>query len=419
MKFKFGMTLSRGFEPSLATGTLLATGGGAAPILPFLSTWNTEEPGTTNSQQVRLPLVDGGDYDFTVDWGDSSSDTINAWNQAEKTHTYNTPGIYTLNITGTINGWSFNNAGDPLKMGNVEAWGCLQPGNSGGYFWGCARLTSNATDALNITGTTNMQGMFEDCTLYNEDISAWNVASTTNMARMFANADTFNQSINGWNTHSVTNMDSMFSNMLTFNRDISGFNTHNVTNMTGMFLNTVAFDQDLSSWNTHNTVNMSAMFRGADAFNQSLTWNTSNVTDMQRMFYQCTLFNGDVGSWDVSKVTIMEGMFRQTSFNQDLSSWNTGNCESFALMFYLCTTLDQDFSSWDVASLTTAEQMFLSADALSTTNYSALLVGWAAQTVQNNVLMHGGDATANAAGVAARTDLTNNHTWTITDGGDA
>ena len=72
---------------------------------PFISTWKTDNTstGSSNNNQVRLPLMPNGAYNFLVNWGDGSINTIASWNQAEATHTYAAIGTYTITITGYIN----------------------------------------------------------------------------------------------------------------------------------------------------------------------------------------------------------------------------------------------------------------------------------------------------------------------------
>ena len=54
--------------------------------------------------------------DFVVYWGDGTSDTITAWNQAETTHTYSDAGVHVINIVGKIEGFRFNGGGDRTKL---------------------------------------------------------------------------------------------------------------------------------------------------------------------------------------------------------------------------------------------------------------------------------------------------------------
>ncbi len=145
-----------------------SAGAGAGADIVFESSWKTNNAGTSNDDQISLPLEVSGTYDFNVDWGDESSDTITVWNQAEVTHTYASPGTYTVTITvvpttGIIQGWRFNNAGDKLKILTVESWGDLLVGNNGGYFYGCDNLVLNATDKLAESIMTVFENGFRDC----------------------------------------------------------------------------------------------------------------------------------------------------------------------------------------------------------------------------------------------------------------
>ena len=45
---------------------------------------------------------------------------------------------------------------------------------------------------------TNMYGLFQNKTTFNDDISNWDVSNVTNMNSMFYNASNFNQDISGW-----------------------------------------------------------------------------------------------------------------------------------------------------------------------------------------------------------------------------
>lgn len=72
----------------------------------FISTWRTTNTssGSSASNQVKLPLIDVGTYNFVVNWGDGNQDTITSWNQAETTHTYTSTGDYVITITGVLTG---------------------------------------------------------------------------------------------------------------------------------------------------------------------------------------------------------------------------------------------------------------------------------------------------------------------------
>jgi hypothetical protein len=197
--------------------------------LPFVSTWNTTatSTGSSNDSQITLPLESTGTYNFIVDWGDESTSSITTWNQAEVTHTYSVSTTsVTVSITGTINGWRFNNTGDRLKIKNISQWGILQLGNSNGYFYGTSNLKITATDVLNLTGTTNMSYAFASSSIDTvPSMNSWDVSGVINMNLMFYNDSLFNQDISGWfvSTSSIINMNAMFYGASAFNQNIANW----------------------------------------------------------------------------------------------------------------------------------------------------------------------------------------------------
>jgi surface protein len=179
----------------------------------FLSHWDTTKTstGSSNSDQIHLPLVSSGTYDFVVQWGDGNNDHITVWNQAETTHTYASGGAYDLIITGTCTGWRFNNTGDRLKILNISQWGTFKFGNTGAYFYGCENLTATATDVPDLTGTASLNQCFRNCYVFNSDLSAWDVSAVTNMTYMFYGCSVFNSDLSAWDVHAVTSMSNMFT----------------------------------------------------------------------------------------------------------------------------------------------------------------------------------------------------------------
>ncbi len=268
----------------------------------FVSTWNTENSGVSNDDQIQLPLEESGTYDFTVDWGDGSIDHITRWNQSEVTHTYDEPGIYTVSITGTIQGWRFNNGGDRRGIIEISQWGPLNFGNSGDYFRGCLNLELIAIDAPDLTGTTTLESAFQGTYLGSAgDMNEWDVSGVTNMEDMFRESN-FDQRIGEWDVSSVIRMNYMFG-MSPFNQDISGWDVSNVEDMTFLFRLCSSFNQDISGW------------------------DVSSATNMYGMFYSATSFDQDLGEWNVSDVSNMGNMLRDTALstpNYDslLMSWS-------------------------------------------------------------------------------------------------
>ena len=245
----------------------------------LINTGNVIEGITTNSNQFQLPLINTGTINFTINWGDGTTNTITSWNQAETLHTYATPGQYYITITsGIIKGWQFGGVGDAVKLIEIFNWEVWNI-NTSDTFYGCSNLISNATNAPTIS-TTNLSSTFYGCSLFNGPVNSWNVSGVTNMTLMFGEAFAFNQPLNNWDVSSVTNMTQMFFSATSFNQPLNNWDVSSVTNMFAMFNVATAFNQPLDNWNVSNVTNMHSLFKGINnAFNQNIGgWNISNVT---------------------------------------------------------------------------------------------------------------------------------------------
>jgi surface protein len=350
---------------------------------------------------------------------------ISGWN------TYDVTTMYNLFLGATsfnqdVGEWDTHNVRDMTNLfrgasafsQDIGGWNTSNVRYTLGMFYGATSFNQNLSgwDTHNVT---RMDGMFSLATNFNGNISGWNTSSVTIMQTMFGGANSFNQDIGSWDTGSVTDMSSMFSEAYSFNQDLSGWDTGSVTNMFGMFSSATSFNQDISGWNTGNVTTMSQMFYGAAAFNGNISgWNTSNVTNMFGMFAGADSFNQSIGDWDTAKVTNMNSIFYgATTFDQNISGWDTSNVTSMESMFQGATSFDQDLGNWNVSNVITMEDMFEGVT-LSTSNYDALLNGWASQSLQSGVTFDGGNSQYTSAALSARNDtLIGSYGWTITDGG--
>lgn len=420
----------------------------------FLSTWNTSAVsfGSSNASQITLPLTVYGTYNFIVKWGDGSQNIITSYNQPEATHTYASPGVYNLNITGLIDGWALYNSsnahlGDANKLLVISQWGDLQLGNTGYNFDYAKNLKITAVDAPNLTGTTNLANTFSYCSnLGNSgNFNKWNVSTITNMRMIFFDASDFNQSISSWNVSHVTDMSYMFYGTSTFNQPLSNWNVSQVTTMESMFAGASAFNQSLNNWNVSQVTDMFSMFYSASAFNQPIgSWNTSSVTTMDSMFYSASSFNQPIGSWNTSKVSNMQWMFGYAqAFNQPLDNWNVSHVINIESMFYNASAFNQPLEKWDVSNINYMDYMFDRARSfnqdlggwnvaklqsamfifyltnLSVSNYSNLLIGWSKLNLQHGVMLGCGSLQYNSTAATARQSIITNFGWKITDGGQS
>lgn len=250
----------------------------------FISVWDTTKTSSVEASadnQVKLPLIESGNYFFTVDWGDGKTNTITSYDQAEITHTYNTSGIYTVTISGMCEGWNFNydndaNTGgfDRLKLLEVTQWGCLKITTSS-CFLGCYNLDlANVSDALDISGTTDLRGMFQDCpglTSIN-NINLWDVSHVTRFVAMFEQSYSgpnynFNADFSTWDVSNATDFTLMFANCRAINFDASSWYPKNATTMASMFyrcygFSTTNYDALLNGWSQKDPLPSNITFTG-------------------------------------------------------------------------------------------------------------------------------------------------------------
>ncbi|WP_298420613.1 BspA family leucine-rich repeat surface protein [uncultured Kordia sp.] len=407
----------------------------------FITTWKTDNPGTSNNNQITIPAIEGN---YTVDWGDTSTPDTNVFGPI--THTYAAAGTYTVTISGAFTTIYFNDGGDKEKILSVENWGDPVWNSMGRAFKGCTNLVVNAPDMPDLSQVTSMAGMFDGAVAMNQDIGNWDVSNVQNMDGMFRNtsfnqdisnwdvsnvsvfafmfdgATAFNQNLSAWGTRlgSADNMASMFRGATNFNGNIENWNVTTVTNMVGMFEGT-AFNRNINTWNVSNVQNMAFMFSDATVFNQPLNdWATrlGNVTDMTNMFEGAISFNQDISNWDVSNVQLMAGMFSgATAFNMPIGAWgaNTANVENMEFMFNEATSFDQNIGNWNVENVNNMTSMFFGVT-LSVSNYDSLLTGWSTQMLQNNVEFDAGNS-GYCTAEAARQSIINTYNWDIIDVG--
>jgi uncharacterized repeat protein (TIGR02543 family) len=283
--------------------------------LPFVTTWQTDNSGTSNNDQITIPVASGETYDYTVDWGDG---TIESNLTGEATHTYTSTGTKTVRISGTFPRIYFNYSGDKDKFLTIEKWGEIEWTSMAKAFYGCSNLTYNATDAPDLSDVTDMSYMFSAASSFNGSIGSWDVSNVTNMKGVFAEASAFNKDIGNWKVSNVTDMSYMFLSASAFNQDIGGWDVGKVTLMVDMFNNADAFNQNIENWTLSNVTHMNSMFANTSSFNQDISgWIVSSVTSMSYMFYYATGFSGhDLSGWDVSSVT------EYANFSD---SWGSGN----------------------------------------------------------------------------------------------
>lgn len=187
------------------------------------------------------------------------------------------------------------------------------------------------------------------------------------------------------------------------------------------FRNCTNFNGAIGNWDLTSTTSIEGMLDGATSFNQPLdSWDTSNLTSIRKLFNGATSFNQPLNSWDTSSVTLADFMFEGASaFNQPLNSWDMSSVTTMQKMFLNASAFNQDISAWDFEGLSGSNVMrfFIKNSSMSTANYSALLIRWAAQDVLDGLTVDSGTIQYSASAASARQSLLDDDSWSITDGG--
>jgi len=338
---------------------------------------------------------------------------VSAWNTSKAT-----------TMTSVFQGATSFNNGLAAGSGGSLSWDTSAATNMGGMFSGASNF-NQSIDYWDTSQVLSFVSMFQDATRFNNGSSSisvsrmvWRTTSgvTTNMQSMFNNASVFNQDISGWDTSKVTNMNSMFMLAVKFNNgDLStgagskplGLNTSNVTNFSNMFLNARAFNQSVASFDVSKATDVSGMFDSASGlgkFNNGLssgqtgnlnfTFNPSSLLSFASMFRNQTGFNQNISNWSTSSVTSMRSMFSgASSFNQDISNWDTSKVTNFYDVLTGTTAFNYSLANWSLSSLasSTTPQNSLdeafgktAASGISQANLNDTLLSWGHQSTRLN-----------------------------------
>ena len=205
------------------------------------------------------------------------------------------------------------------------------------------------------------------------------------------------------------------------NLDVSATDAPTVSSTTFqyMFRECTNFNGAIGNWDISTVTNTDRCFMQCTTFNQPLNnWNVSNVTDMQFMLSSCPSFDQDLNSWDTSNVENMSGLFfNSLQFNGDIYSWDTTNVENMFFMLNNCDLFDQSLAAWNIANVSNFTGFMQNSNGLSTSNYDATLIAWAAGVVDTGININFGGSQYSTTGGPARQSLIDDDGWTITDGG--
>ena len=247
---------------------------------PFIFQVDTTKAGSASNQFI-LPL--SGSTNCKVQWGDGTSNTYQAG--GSYTHTYPSPGVYTVQIVGKMSKVFFYFATDALKIVKIVQWG--NGGMSSGQsntFYGCSNLVVSATDDGWMDRIVLMDGMFYGCSLLTRLNSTFGQATAINSA--FTNCTALSSLPRA--TFDVASGDASYAFQATALTSVPA-KFDKITNASNMFtacslissLPNATFESAQNanfSSNTTNLTSLSIPNLNLRSVNSNISWLSVNVT---------------------------------------------------------------------------------------------------------------------------------------------
>jgi len=280
---------------------------------------------TEGDKTFTLPLGTGT-HNFTVYWGDGSSDEITSSSDPDRIHTYATAGTYIISMRGICTHFAFNNAGDKLKL--KKLLGFIDMGFTILNFRGCSNLTRVHSSMRVLRSLTTALSMFRVCTsLVSIPAGIFDgAANITSFEESFRNCESLTAIPTGLfdNNTAVTTFKSAFvacGELTSIPIDLFRYNTV-VTSFDATFYGCI----------------------GLTSIPTDLFANNTLVTTFENVFFECTSLTAiPTGLFDNNTaVTRLYGVFRDcsslTSIPTGLFDNNTA-VTTFNGTFMGCTSL--------------------------------------------------------------------------------
>ena len=153
---------------------------------------------------VNVPLAN---FNVTIDWGDGTSEAASGTVATTRSKTYSSPGIYVVQISGTMTQLNHTSATNRAKLVRCLSFGNLGITSLVSGFNSCANLVQVPLTVP--PGVTNVSRMFNGATSFNQPIEMWNTSSVTTFGgsgavNIMFSSGVFNQSLGGWSLAGIT-----------------------------------------------------------------------------------------------------------------------------------------------------------------------------------------------------------------------
>ena len=235
--------------------------------------------------------------------------------------------------------------------------------------------------------STTMANMFQNATVFNQNIGEWDVSKVTNMAAMFQNATAFNNgssdTIKYWEAPYCTDFTNMFYLATSFNQPLTNLvDTSGVTSCTmlNMFRDARAFNNGETG--LQNIPNINPNPPGANYTNTTKILTCPGATFLSSLLVNDVLIiqtSTIVYSSAIQTIASDTSLTLTTAFGSDISTgiisiqkqipgsnplnWNTSNVTSLANMFRNAIFFNQNITTngniWNTYKVTNLTNMFL------------------------------------------------------------
>lgn len=263
--------------------TLTITDGNPAPSAINSSPWISRWDGSTIlTDNIHIPMVASGTYDFYVDWGRGNFDYINSYDSTKNGYLFKTDSLpYDVKIYGVCSQWSFlDNTSSRDAIKDILQWGDCKLDNCAGMFQFTNFPTISAIDLPDTSEVTDFSNMFASSELQVSPAFDMSAATTVEDMFSFSNINT----VPFFNTGSCTNFHSMFNSSDIVN--FGGCDTSNADDMSFMFYDCDSLTS--VSVDTSNATNVSSLLVNSNNLVDAGTVDLSSHTNGSFSLNNCT-----------------------------------------------------------------------------------------------------------------------------------
>lgn len=345
---------------------------------------NTQGSASDGNTLFSLPAASGANSnDIVVTWGDGTESALELAaaevGAAGLNHTYSSPGIYPIWVSGSMRNIYFNNSAQAPDLLRITQWGTgsmfTAPNSMVNAFYGCSNLKITAGNTLpNTSGVTNWYRAFRGCSSLGPGFPSFNTSAATNLSDAWYGCSSLT-SFPILSTGNVTTFAGAWygcSGLTSFPQinTAAGTDYSNAwTGCTGLtsfpLLETGAATNFTSAWqgctgltsfpliNTTNVVTLALAWDGCTGLTTFPLINTASVTNFSATWRACTSLIS-FPLINTTSATTLANAWRYCYALTSIPLLNTPNNTSLDRVFEGCGAL-VSFPAWDTSKVTNME----------------------------------------------------------------